>query len=193
MKCFVHVGLDPKPKEVDTAVEAIALAESILRSWDKEAMEEGDEPLSVKWRRDELYPDNFTDYTTSDLLEALQEKGEVTLQLAAYGADGLPIMGDIADIVTESKERENVAEAAAALQDLDKSLAASYNTKVTLISGGVATTFSKDGDVATKAAPKMRKRRKTLKGRKPAKKVLAKAGKATPKAAKKPVTKKKTL
>lgn len=177
MKCFVHVGLDPEPREAESAVEAIALAEKALRAWNDETVEEegDDPPLVIRWRQEEMYPQHFTEYTIPDLLKALEEKGEVTLQLAAYGADGLPIMGEIVDIMTAEKEQQNNAEAEAALADLGKSLASMCNTKVTLISAGVATTFSKAGAVSTAKVAKPRKAKKTLKGRKPAVKAKAPA------------------
>jgi len=113
MKCFVHVGFDPKPHEADDPAEAISLAERYLLAESRREPEE--EHLPVKWRRDDLYPDNFLDYTKDELVSHLSQKGEVVLQLAEFDLDGLPIMGEIVNIFTASEEEKNTQEAEEAL------------------------------------------------------------------------------
>jgi len=128
MKCFVHVGFDPKPHEANDPVEAISLAERYLLA--ENGSEE--EHLPVKWRRDDLYPDNFLDYTKDELVSHLSQKGEVVLQLAELDTDGLPIMGEIANIFTASEEEKNTQEADEALEKLlaiDASVAAFHYKK----------------------------------------------------------------
>lgn len=105
MKCFVHVGSDPKPHEAKNPNEAIVLAEKYLRT----------DKLPVKWRRDDLYPNNFTNYTKDELVSHLSQRGEVVLQLAKFDTDGLPIMGEIVNIFTASEEAKNTQEAEEAL------------------------------------------------------------------------------
>lgn len=138
-KCYIHVGLHPEPKVANSPVEAIALAEKYLRSENDEFPKE--ESLSVKWRRDDLYPDNFVDYSIDDLVTHLKENGEVVLQLAEIDADGLPIMGEIANIITAAEEDKDTKEADDALEEFGSSLAQSYKTKVTLVRAGKAKTF----------------------------------------------------
>jgi hypothetical protein len=125
MKCFVHVGFDPKPHEADDPAEAISLAERRLL-----ASNEGEEEhLPVRWRRDDLYPDNFLEYTQDQLVSHLSQQGEVVLQLAELDSDGLPIMGEIANIFTASEEEKNAQEADEALEKLlaiDSAVAATY-------------------------------------------------------------------
>ena len=141
MKYFVHVGYDPEPKEVEDAVQAIALAEKLLKQVNDS------EELSVLWRRDDLYPDNFLGYMSDELIQHLNQEGEVVLQLAATDADGLPIMGEIANIFTAFQEQKNTQKADQALEVLGKSLAANYKTPVTLTSAGQSKTFAPSGAV----------------------------------------------
>jgi hypothetical protein len=110
MKCFVHVGSDPKPHEAKNPNEAIVLAEKYLLTENRH--------LPVKWRRDDLYPNNFKDYTQDELVSHLSQQGEVVLQLAEFDVDGLPIMGEIVNIFTASEEAKNTQEAEEALDRL---------------------------------------------------------------------------
>jgi len=159
MICFVHVGYDPR--EASSPVEAIALAEQCLRD-ENDKLPEG-EKLFIKWRRNDLYPDNFLDYTVDDLVAYLNQKGEAVLQLVDIDADGLPIMGEIANIFTDAEEQKNTDEAEEALEVLGKSLASSYKTPVTLTSAGQSKTFQPTGEVtmstvrSKKAAAKKKK------------------------------------
>jgi hypothetical protein len=122
MKCFVHVGFDPKPHEANDPVEAISLAERrLLASNDGE-----EEHLPVRWRRDDLYPDNFLEYTPDQLVSHLSQKGEVVLQLAEFDSDGFPIMGEIANIFTASEEKKHDQEADEALELLAIDAVATY-------------------------------------------------------------------
>lgn len=102
MKCFLHSEIDPVAREVASLDEAINLAESLLQSYNK-----AEPKLKIKWRRDELYPDNFVDYTHAELSVALAEEGTVWLQLADTDVDGLPIMGEIVTICNEQAETDN--------------------------------------------------------------------------------------
>ena len=116
MKCFVHVGYNPVPREVETPESAIALAENLLRGDDDD-----DDPSSIwfiKWRRDELYPDNFYDYSTDDLIKELKTQGNVVLQQIKNGPDNTPLMGESANIITADLEHQYDQEAEEAL-DLD--------------------------------------------------------------------------
>lgn len=184
MKCFVHVGFDPEPHEAPSPQEAVEYAIKRLEAEEALALEVGEEPLSVKWRRDDLYPDNFLEYTVGDLVAYLQEKGEVALQLVNIGEDGLPTMGEIANIFTAAEEEKNVQEAQEALDKLGASLAASYKTPVTLTSAGQSRTF-KPGETSPVVT--------TTPKRKPTKKATPTTKRKT--AVKKPVAakKKKTL
>ena len=145
MICYVHVGYDPGPREADSPVEAIALAEQCLRA-ENDALPD-DEKLFIRWRRDDLYPDNFLEYTVDDLINYLNEKGEAVLQLVDIGADGLPVMGESANIFTDAEEQKNNDEAQQALEILGKNLATNYKTPVTLTSAGQSKTFSPTGEV----------------------------------------------
>jgi hypothetical protein len=152
MKCFVHVGFDLEPQEAANPAEAIAIAEKRLLA-ENEEFPEG-EQLSVKWRRDDLYPDNYLTYKTDDLIQHLSQEGEVILQLAEIAADGLPIMGEIANIFTADEEEKNIQEAQNALDEMGASLASTYKVPVTLISGGKPRTFKpkpEETPVATNA------------------------------------------
>ena len=107
MKCFVHVGSDPTPHEAKDPSEAIRLAEKYLLA---------QESLPVKWRRDDLYPNRFLDYTKDELVSHLSQQGEVVLQLAELDSNGLQVMGEIANIFTASEEKKNTQEADEALE-----------------------------------------------------------------------------
>lgn len=157
MKCFVHLGYDPEPKEADDALEAIDLAAKLLN-------EVAEDNLTVKWRRDDLYPDNFVEYTVESLMQHLTKKGEVVLQLVDIGADGLPVMGETATIFTDAEEKKNNDEANEALEVLGKNLASSYKTPVTLTSVGQSKTFQPTGEVTVSSVPKT-VRKKTVKGK----------------------------
>jgi len=116
MKCFVHVGYNPVPREVESPKSAIALAENLLRGDNDD-----DDPSSIwriKWRRDELYPDNFYDYSPEQLLAELIRQGNVVLQKIKDGPDNTPLMGESANIFTADLEQQYDQEAEEAL-DLD--------------------------------------------------------------------------
>lgn len=107
MKCFVHFGSDPEPKEAKEPETAIAIAEKYLVATDQN--------LSIKWRRDDLYPYNFVDYTKDQVAEFLQKNGEVVLQLANIQNNDLVVMGEVANIYTDDEEEKNIKEAEEAL------------------------------------------------------------------------------
>ena len=113
---FVHVGFDPEPKKAETPIEAINLAEQYLNSVGKKLSSETNK-IVIKWRRDELYPDNLLDYTTNDLIDYLNT-GEVVLQLVKLIGDdvSMPIMGEIVNILTLDEETKNIKEADKALK-----------------------------------------------------------------------------
>jgi hypothetical protein len=113
MNCFVHVGYDPVPKGATSPESAICMAENYLKRDDDE-----DDPSfwKIKWRRDELYPDNFTDYDIKALKLELAKSGCVVLQLILDQPDDMPIMGETASIFTEETERQNDQEAEEALE-----------------------------------------------------------------------------
>jgi hypothetical protein len=113
MNCFVHVGYDPVPKGATSPESAICMAENYLKRDDDE-----DDPSfwKIKWRRDELYPDNFTDYDIKALKLELAKSGCVVLQLILDQPDNMPIMGETASIFTEETERQNDQEAEEALE-----------------------------------------------------------------------------
>jgi hypothetical protein len=113
----VHLGLSPIPKEAESPTSAISLVESYLSGNDD------DDPYSlwrIKWRRDDFYPDNFCDYTHSDLEKELQKNGFIVLQLIKEQSDDLPIMGEVANIFTADLEKKNDEEAEFALENLKK-------------------------------------------------------------------------
>lgn len=122
MKCFVHLGYDPVPKQADSPSSAIATAESHLSF----IAESDDDDPSSKWlirhRVDELYPDNFLEYNADDLLQALQKHGTVALQLVKYGADNVPVMGEICNIFTSEYEKKQDHEAEVALEAVEECL-----------------------------------------------------------------------
>lgn len=113
MNCFVHVGYDPVPKGATSPENAICMAENYLKGDD----EEDDPPCwKIKWRRDELYPDNFKDYDINALKLELTKSGCVVLQLIQDQPDNMQIMGETASIFTEEVERQNDQEAEEALE-----------------------------------------------------------------------------
>jgi hypothetical protein len=129
MRCFVHVGYDPEPKSAESPDEAIKLAEKYLKKAEKKDFKEN---LSVKWRRDDLYPNNFLDYNSQQLVQYLNSNGQLVLQLAKK-VDGLPIMGEIVSIFTADEEERNVQEAERALQ---RSESHTYKTPISLTATG---------------------------------------------------------
>lgn len=111
MKCFLHTDIDPTPKEADNPAEAVALAEYLLQTYNEAKKRE----LKIKWRRDELYPDNFVVYTHEEIVSALEKEGVVWLQLTKDDAEGL-VMGEIVTICSEAVELANSREAQEALK-----------------------------------------------------------------------------
>lgn len=112
MKCYLHVDYDPLPKMAGSALEAVSMAESIL-------LEEDEEPSStwvVQWRRDDLYPDRFISYNSSQLAQALGDLGSVVLQNVS--PDGT-LLGKSIEIFTDELEKKNETEAVQALEDED--------------------------------------------------------------------------
>lgn len=109
MKCYLHVDYDPMPKQASSPADAIRMAESLLAG-------DGDEEPSstwlTRWRRDELYPDNFTAYAIDELALHLQETGSVVLQRIRDDGD----MGVSVEIFTDELERKNDREALDALE-----------------------------------------------------------------------------
>jgi len=102
MKCLVHLDMDPMPKSFPSADEAFEFVENYLK---KHA-----EGLRPRWRKDELYPNNFIEYTKSEVLNELRSEGEVHLQLVGL-EDSDVVMGEIATITTEEKYKKQAAEA----------------------------------------------------------------------------------
>lgn len=122
MKCFVHLGYDPVPKTAENPSIAIATAEAYLS---RIAESDDDEPSSrwlIRRRVDELYPDNFCEYTHDNLIECLSKEGSVSLQLVKYNNDNSPLMGEICNIFTVETERRHDQEAENALEITEESL-----------------------------------------------------------------------
>jgi hypothetical protein len=107
MKCFVHVGFYPEYKEVGNPGDAINLAKNYL------SKEKGH--LSIRWRRDDLYPNNFLEYNENDIVNYLKLNGEVVLQLVEIDSNGSKVMGNFVNILTDAKEDESMREAKEAL------------------------------------------------------------------------------
>jgi hypothetical protein len=109
MKCFVHVDYDPMPKEAESASDAIQMAEKLLRSDDEE------DPSSrwlIRWRRDELYPNNYAPYSNHELISELNQHGYIVLQLVSDNGEDL---GKSVEILSDDLERKYDEEAASAL------------------------------------------------------------------------------
>ena len=119
MKCFVHLGFNPVPKAVKNAESAIGFAENHLK---KDDDEDDSSSWKVKWRRDELYPDNFYDYTFNDLENELAQKGTVVLQLIKDQPDNQVLMGETATIFTADIEKKNDEIAENALGKIEENL-----------------------------------------------------------------------
>ena len=113
MECFVHLESNPVPKAVENAECAFQFAENHLKSDD----EEDDSPWTIKWRRDELYPDNFSAYSYCDLKKELSCNGTVVLQLVKQHGDGTSLLGETARIYTADTERKLQDEAEMALEN----------------------------------------------------------------------------
>lgn len=133
MKCVVHLDLELMPREFDTPEDAIEYVEQHMK----------DATMSIRWRRDDLYPDNYSEYTREQLLEEIKTKGEVTLQLVGVSGDDI-IIGDIANIITAEREKQDVAEAQAELEKIGKELANSYETEISIRASGETRTFKPD-------------------------------------------------
>lgn len=115
MECFfVHLDSNPVPKAVENAECAFQFAEDHLRSED----EEDDSRWAIRWRRDDLYPDNFSAYSYCDLKKELSTNGTVVLQLVKQQQDGTSLLGETARIHTADKEKELQDEAELALGSL---------------------------------------------------------------------------
>lgn len=118
MKYYVYVGLNAKPYEADDPAKAINLAERRLT-----ANRNGKEgQLPIMWRRDDLFPNIFIEYTPDQLVAHLNQESEVVLQLAKLDTSGLPIYGEIANILSESKEMHNQQEADQDFKELLESM-----------------------------------------------------------------------
>lgn len=113
MKCFVHMDFDPLPKQVNSPLEAITLAESFLKSQEENS--------KVVWRKDDFYPNNFFDYTVDTLVQELLQNKPVTLQKVVTDAE-FPILGDSITIFSETVEKKFVEEADTALELNDEPL-----------------------------------------------------------------------
>jgi hypothetical protein len=61
-------------------------------------------------------------------MDYLVQEGEVVLQLAEIDEDGLPIMGEIANIFTDTEEEKNTKEAQDALHSRGESLSYTYKS-----------------------------------------------------------------
>lgn len=118
MKCFVHMDFDPVPKQVNSPVQAITLAEAVLKA---ESEEEPDSKLQILWRRDEFYPNNFYEYTQEKLVQELAQNGSVVLQLVKT-TDEFPVLGESITIFTEEVENKFVEQAENALEYNEENL-----------------------------------------------------------------------
>ena len=109
MKFFVHLETNPVPKAVENAEAALSFAENHLQKDD----EEDGSKWSVKWRRDELYPNNYCNYNFCDLVQELSSKGSVVLQV--INEQDQSLLGETATIFTEAVEKKLQDEAESAL------------------------------------------------------------------------------
>lgn len=114
MKCFVHLESNPVPKAIETAESAFAFAESHLKDEDE------DGSWKIKWRRDDFYPDNFSNYTYCDLNQELSCKGSVVLQIIKEGEE--PLLGETATIFTADVEKKLEQEAEIALEQTHENI-----------------------------------------------------------------------
>jgi hypothetical protein len=121
MKAVLHLDMELMPRTFDTPDEAITFVERKFQ----------DPELKIKWRRDDNYPNNYTDYTRQQLLEEYNRTGEICLQLVGGEGEDI-IIGEIANIITEEKENQDVAEAEAELTKVGQELADTYQTKISL-------------------------------------------------------------
>ena len=121
MKCVLHLDMELMPRTFDTPEAAITFVEKQFQ----------DPELKIKWRRDDNYPNNYSDYTRQQLLEEYNKTGEICLQLVGNEGEDL-IVGEIANIITEEKEQQDVAEAEAELTKVGQELADAYQTKISL-------------------------------------------------------------
>lgn len=127
MKCVVHLDMDPVPKPFDDPESAIEFVETTLRKMSPD--------LTIKWRRDEFYPNNYVDYTLSDLLEEINKSSEAILQNVRLEPDGQHCIGEIATIWTAEKDAKESAEAMEELQKFGKEYAETLGTTVIIGSG----------------------------------------------------------
>lgn len=109
MKCFVHLESNPVPKAIENAESAFAFAENHLAKDD----DEDGSLWRVKWRRDDFYPNNFSNYTYCDLNQELACKGSIVLQLIKDGDE--TVLGETATIFTADVEKKLYEEAESAL------------------------------------------------------------------------------
>lgn len=150
MKAVVHFDMELEPKTFDTFGEALDFVELRMREY------RGDDPeMTLQWRRDDQYPNNYFPYTREQLVEEYNKNGEVILQLIGVIGEDLTV-GEIANIITEEEENKDVAEAKASLDKLGQELANGYNTKISI--GWEGKTFKPD---KTKPKKLTRKRKKT--------------------------------
>lgn len=118
MKCFVHLGFDPLPKQVESPAKAITLAEAVLKA---ESEEEPDSTMSIQWRRDEFYPNNFHEYNVETLQQELTSKGSVVLQLVNINNE-IKSLGTSITIFTEEIEKKYTEEAENALEESEDNI-----------------------------------------------------------------------
>jgi hypothetical protein len=118
-----------EPKFFDNLDQAITFVEKRMKAEE----DEGDEKLVLQWRRDELYPNSYSNYTREQLLEEYTKTGEIILQLTS--AEGLAydrVAGEIANIMTEEKHNKENQEAQVALDKIGQELADGYNTTISI-------------------------------------------------------------
>lgn len=118
MKCFVHLGFDPLPKQVDSPNKAIKLAEAVLKA---ESQEEPNSKMAIQWRRDEFYPNNFHEYDEDTLQKELIQNGTIVLQLVNTSNE-LPSLGTSITIFTEEIEKKYAEQAENALEEAEEDL-----------------------------------------------------------------------
>lgn len=125
MKVFVHLGYDPVPKQLDSLQNAITLVENFLRKESGEGEDDSEDPSSkwkIMWRRDDLYPDNFYDYTHENLIEELKTTGNIVLQSIKQSGDDSPLLGAFANIYRDDIEKKHDEEADSALEKTEECL-----------------------------------------------------------------------
>lgn len=123
MKAVVHYDMVLEPKFFDNLDEAVTFLEKKMK----------DEELVLQWRRDELYPNSYSNYTRQELLEEYNKTGEIVLQLTSPEGPAYDrVAGEIANVMTEEKHNKENKEAQVALDKIGQELADGYNTTISI-------------------------------------------------------------